>query len=182
MERLTYKKKRIGELHGMAPTDYTSKETFQRVVARLAAYEDTELEPEEITSLKADVDEVKASVDQLWRNQVFFKRLEEKGVIDMDAAVNHALELFKAEKDGRLVVLPCRVGDTVYTTFRGIVEENKVRTFFLGHPSYNRGEPEPNIEMIRLTNCDVRLKSFGKTVFLTREEAEAALKKEATHE
>ena len=90
-----------------------------------------------------------------------------------------AAELLEADRDGRCVVLPCRVGDTVYLTARGIVEETKVRTIFLGHPSYNGGEPDPGIEMVRLTNFDVPIKSFGKTVFLTRTEAEAEAALEA---
>ncbi|MEG0035219.1 MAG: hypothetical protein RR743_01020 [Oscillospiraceae bacterium] len=84
--------------------------------------------------------------------------------------------LAKAHNDGRVVALPCKVGDTVYIIIHGIVEETKVRTFFIGHPSYNRGEPGPRYEMIRVENYDIPLKNFGKTVFLTRAEAEAALK------
>lgn len=85
-------------------------------------------------------------------------------------------ELAKAKAEGRLVVLPCKVGDTVYLIVHGYVEETKVRTFFFGHPSYSRGEPDPRYEMIRCTNYDVPMKNFGKTVFLTRKEAEKALK------
>lgn len=32
-------------------------------------------------------------------------------------------------------------------------------------------------QMIRTTECDVPMRDFGKTVFLTREEAEKALEK-----
>lgn len=87
-------------------------------------------------------------------------------------------EICDAERENRLVVLPCRVGDTVYTIVHGgYVAENKVRTFFVGHPSYNGGEPDPRYEMIRLKNYDVPMNRFGKTVFLTREAAEAALRR-----
>lgn len=41
MERLTYVKLRHGWDIGKYPTKYTSRHTFQEVVARLAAYEDT---------------------------------------------------------------------------------------------------------------------------------------------
>lgn len=80
----------------------------------LAAYENTGLAPEEIASFKADVEEVKASVDQLYRNQDLFKRLEEKGVIDMDAMVNHALELVEDEQAGKLKRLPVAPGGQVF--------------------------------------------------------------------
>lgn len=90
-------------------------------------------------------------------------------------SLDRLTEICEAERDGRCVVLPCKVGDTVHLIARGYVEELKVRTFFVGHPSYNRGEPDPRYEMVRLTNADVPLKDFGKTVFLTHPEAEAAL-------
>lgn len=51
----------------------------------------------------------------------------------------------------------------------------EVQTFFIGRPSL-RGAPDNNIQMIRTTECDIPIKDFGKTVFLTREAAEAALK------
>ncbi len=89
---------------------------------------------------------------------------------------NRLREIVEAEKDGKLVVLPCKVGDTVYLIVHGYVEETKVRTFFIGHPSYNCGEPDPRYEMVRCTNYDFPMKDFGKTIFLTRAEAEEALK------
>lgn len=85
-------------------------------------------------------------------------------------------ELAEADKDGRVVVLPCKVGDTVWITgsVRRLYSE-KVRTFFCGDPSYGRGEADNNVQMIRTTGCDIPIHKFNKTVFLTREEAEAAL-------
>lgn len=56
----------------------------REVLKRLAAYEDTGLEPEGIKNLK-------------------------NGIIP-----DHWAELFKAECEGRLLVLPCKVWDTVY--------------------------------------------------------------------
>lgn len=85
-------------------------------------------------------------------------------------------ELLKADKDGRMVVLPCKVGDTVWITgsVRRLYSE-KVRTFFCGDPSYSRGMADNGVKMIRTTGCDIPIHEFGKTVFLTREEAEKAL-------
>ena len=96
-------------------------------------------------------------------------------------SVNRLRELAEAERCGRVVILPCFVGDNVYLTIHGIVEETKVRTFFIGHPSYNSGEPNPSFEMVRCTNFDLPLNSFGKTVFCTREDANnSIIKKENT--
>ena len=88
-------------------------------------------------------------------------------------------ELAEADKDGRVVVQPCKMGDTVWIV--GAVRKlysAKVRTFFCGHPSAVRGrDPDGHIHMIRTTECDIPMQEFGKTVFLSREEAEKALQK-----
>lgn len=136
-------------------------EHWQAVLDRLTAYEDTEIEPENIIDGKEQT-EIACALKLLKTYQAL-------------GTVEELSSLVQARKEGRVVVLPCNVGDTVYLTARGLLEETKVRTFFVGHPSYNRGEPDPGIEMIRLTNFDVPLKYFGKTVFLTREEAKKAL-------
>lgn len=71
--------------------------TQRRVWERLKEYEDTGLGPEEI-----------ADFMKRWERAVEIAGLCKKGGID------HLLELKKAEQDGRLVVLPCKVGDTVF--------------------------------------------------------------------
>ena len=94
-----------------------------------------------------------------------------EGIVPFD----RLLELACADKDGRLVVLPCKVGDTIYYTREGwpVVEHIKVRTFFVGDPT-RRGEIL-HLHMIRTDKFDVSMDALGKTVFLTREEAEASL-------
>lgn len=53
MDRMTYVKHPHSWNRGKYPTKYTSRHTFQEAVARLAAYEDTGLEPQEIVVLIA---------------------------------------------------------------------------------------------------------------------------------
>ena len=123
-----------------------------------------------------------------------------RSVIDVLAVQEHAMEIYhqlkiyediaelcggfdrlreiaEADKDGRVVVLPCKVGDTVWIV--GAVRKlysAKVRTFFCGHTSAVRGDDyDGHIHMIRTTECDIPMQKFGKTVFLSREEAEKAL-------
>lgn len=122
-------------------------------VTRLAAYEDTGLEPEVVAKYAKYEHDAKALLS------------------DMNALAAYRF----AETDGRLVVLPCNVGDTVWIVgkVRGVYSA-RVRTFFCGHPA-RWGEVDTNrLQMIRTTECDIPIKEFGKTVFLTREEAEAA--------
>lgn len=67
--------------------------------------------------------------------------------------LDHLRELVEADKDGRCVVLPCKVGTPVYW----VVDVGVFECYF------NLAAAE----------------EVGKTVFLTREAAEAALAKEA---
>lgn len=75
-----------------------------------------------------------------------------------------------------VIVLPAKVGDTLYITNEelNIIDEETVRTFFIGHPSYNGDMP--CLKMIRTNKHDIPIEKFGKTVFLTKEQAEKALK------
>jgi len=81
------------------------------------------------------------------------------------ALVRYA-EYAKAESEGRLVVLPCKFGDSLY----------RIRRFKRGK---NWTKESVHILSTSLTINNVANVLFGdvlgKTVFLTREEAEAAL-------
>jgi len=111
---------------------------------RLAAYEDTGLEPEEIKNLK-------------------------NGIIP-----DHWAELFKAECEGRLIVLPCKVGDTVYWIKGKAILEVYIQWFETNAYGWCACGTYPPMAIPTFRFAD-----FGKTVFLTREEAEEALAKEA---
>lgn len=129
------------------------------VCERLAAYEDTGLTPEEIKAPFTEDTMINLAAQAL-------------GV-----EPSRLRELAEADKDGRVVVLPCKVGDTVWIvgTVRKLYSA-KVRTFFCGHPSAVRGDDDGgHIHMIRTTECDIPMQEFGKTIFLSREEAEKAL-------
>lgn len=86
------------------------------------------------------------------------------------------------EEQGRLVVLPCRVGDTVYEIDLpeyGVIG-CKVRSVLLVPDLLTKETVTAlEVEVVEghgMGSCyDFDLDDFGKTVFLTREEAEAAL-------
>lgn len=165
MERLT-EKHYLAEDHYMKCSEDCSVDmdcvdcpAFDKLVERLAAYEDTGLTPEEIK-------------DPFTEDAMINLAAQALGV-----EPSRLRELAEADKDGRLVVLPCKVGDTVWIvgTVRKLYSA-KVRTFFCGNVSAVRGGDEDgHIQMIRTTECDIPIKKFGKAVFLTREEAERAL-------
>lgn len=142
MERLTYRdkdgfpmmKKRGGFKQGG--------------VERLAAYEDTWLEPEEI-----DMDHEAAEQLRHLCRDCDLERLE---------------KLAEADKDGRVVVLPCKLGDTLFRVFAGEILEHKVRNM-----RYLAIQGRWDIDTTPF--CSYVESSIGKTIFLTREEAKAAL-------
>ena len=80
-------------------------------------------------------------------------------------------ELAEADKDGRVVVLPCKIGDKLYRVFAGEIFEHRV-----GRMKYFAIQGRWDIETYPFCPCVES--SIGKTVFLTREEAEKAMKGE----
>lgn len=85
-------------------------------------------------------------------------------------------ELVEADKAGRCVVLPCKVGEKIYyLNGKYIIEVDVVgykvdetgAWLFIGE-TYN---PETN----RAYHCDLETERIGKTVFFTREQAERAM-------
>ena len=120
-------------------------------IERLAAYEDTGLEPEDLK-----------------------KAFNEPAILKLAAQAlsttpDHLRDLLQAEQDEQLVVLPCKLGDDVWFVRK-----------FGKRQCIKRAE-------VSCINIDFRGEVFvsarrisggyiGKTVFLTREEAEAALK------
>ena len=83
-------------------------------------------------------------------------------------------ELAEADKDGRVVVLPCKVGQRVFALMDmdKHISECEVKRISMGNKIGFIG-----LEPIgaRGREYGVVLNGFGKTVFLTREEAEKAL-------
>ena len=88
-------------------------------------------------------------------------------------------EICNAERDGRLVLLPCKVGDTVYEPFAGKVYEKTVDRIIINRFTTPQIWIETKLPFAtpRLERWDM---AIGKTVFLTREEAEKALKERET--
>ena len=121
---------------------------------RLAAYEDTGLEPEEVLP-KDKADEIALKLMRL---------------ADLERLCNYTRlrELAEADRDGRLVVPPCKVGDKLYRVFAGEIFEHRV-----GSMKYFAIQGRWDIETYPFCPCVES--SIGKTIFLTREEAEKAL-------
>lgn len=140
MERLTFE----GNFCDIAQCDATPGGSYcesgsctqRKVWERLKAYEDTELDPEICANYKAFEDEA----------------------ITKGVPFTRIVALMEADRAGRLVVLPCKVGDTVYRL--QYVEESP------GHLI---------VDAVPIKFSLSWIDALGKTVFLTREDAEKAL-------
>ena len=119
----------------------------------LKAYRETGLTPEEVTALQVSNQELK----------------------------KEALPILQAKVQGRLVILPCGLGETVYANFaiRGDYLREKDKPYpcevvFIGLSK----EPFLHIQFKNGRVFPVKFCEVGKTVFTTREAAEAALKEQ----
>lgn len=124
---------------------------------RLAAYEDTGLTPEEILP-KDKEDEIALKLMRL-------------SDLESLCSYNRLRELAEAGKDGRVVVLPCKVGDTVY--FRTYDCNGKVDLGIQPH----KVTAIAGSAIVRGGYIDIGLLlgQYGVSWFLTREGAEKAL-------
>lgn len=156
MERLTKHSKQTSHENGICCTHFRGPECLEvggncamnckweeAAWSRLAAYEDKELEPEEITAMQHTLDEYHKVADPLLR----------------------------AQADGRLVVLPCKVGDVVYGFHGG----NTILPMVSKWIETNTDGWCIAVQYAPMAPRFYRFSDFGKTVFLTREEAKAAL-------
>ena len=95
-------------------------------------------------------------------------------VLNSIGSYDRLRELAEADNDGRLVVLPCKVGQRVFALLDTDkhISECEVKQIGMGNKTSFIG-----LEPIgaRGREYGVALNGFGKTVFLTREEAEKAL-------
>lgn len=99
-----------------------------------------------------------------------------ENILGDDYDLEHLKELVEADRDGRCVVFPCKIGDTVHDIQMGKITEKTIISIpFLLSKSVNHLCLHAINNRDALTTIDTE--NLGKTVFLTREEAEAAMKR-----
>nr|DAI97659.1 MAG TPA: hypothetical protein [Caudoviricetes sp.] len=166
MERLTKHSKQTSHENGICCTHFCGAECLEvggncamnckweeAAWSRLAAYEDTGLTPESVEALKLSM-----------MGKAIAEIKEFNGL-----PVDRLRELAEADKDGRVVVLPCKLGDGLWTFCSHPVEQ--VYSFTVTDISTFNGRT-----MLNTSRCGViDARDVGKTVFRTREEAEKAL-------
>lgn len=129
--------------------------TQKQVWERLARYEDTGLTPAEVLSMHSE-----------WSAMM--------SVLNSIGSYDRLRELAEADKDGRVVVLPCKQGDELWT-YGNFPHGREVYRFTVSDVSTLNGRTVLNT----LGLGTIRPEDIGKTVFLSREEAEKAMKGEA---
>lgn len=163
----------------------------RKVWERLKEYEDAGLSPQACVKLREIEDglaangfsisgmvdymqTVSAALDSADAIGLLDYTLEASETLQEQLALTHRMvELMRADKDGRLVVLPyCKLGDTVYWLHDRKITECRV---------YRIQENTKGVQIAIKSTVSHGVFSvddyFGKTIFLTREEAEKALGK-----
>ena len=155
MERLTFLNgDEVPCVHDDKCYDEQSGHYCGPAIDRLAAYEDTGLTPDQIESMYMETQELASFL--------------------CTNGEDRAIELAKADMEGRVVVLPCKIGDTLFRplSWRNIVE--KCTVSLLTQKADKSWKLRLTSENFR-TTFEITINDIGKTVFLTSEEAEKAL-------
>lgn len=124
---------------------YTAEEWICMLQDRLANYEDSGVTPERVVWMK-EVIEIAFDHDK--------------------SRVERAHELHVADKEGRVVILPCKRGDGIY-----ICSAGRAWRFWVTDVSTLNGRTVLNVQGFGTIAAD----DIGKTAFLSFEEAERAL-------
>lgn len=120
---------------------------------KLQEYEDME---EELESIYGECPGLLKKVVDTLKSHPNIEETPVKSRLLTDADVDKWLEYKQLEEQGKLLKLPCKVGDTVYHIFQNRILEMTADEFFI------------SLVMMR--------HSFGNTVFLTLAEAENKLR------
>lgn len=160
MERLTTRDANCAdpkEIYGVRVKNHD----YISAANRLADYEDTGRTPEEVTAL----------------GKLFDYALEEsKTLTEQLALLNRIRDLAEADRDGRLVVRPYRIGETVYALLKdGAIFYPETNGWYISeeivgaisHDGFYLGDP---VDDVYTPDSEI-----GKTVFLTKKAAKAAL-------
>lgn len=154
MERLTERHGDTVRLKGRSLAEASTADIV-KMAERLATYEDTCLEPWQADAAKGIV---------------------EMAFEDKPERAERIRDLMRADKEGRVVVLPCKVGETAYYLNGPYIIDFEV----IGYHVDERGawcfmgeHYDPNTA--KTYYCDPSTDKIGESVFLKKEEAEKML-------
>lgn len=129
---------------------YTVYELVDVLLQQLADYEDTGLSPEGVKDLQ------------------FRVRAAE---LQTGASLHHVIDLIKAERAGCLLILPCKIGATVY-----ILEDDEIFEATVWNiETYRKISGSLEVLFVCGTDGTFSLEDWGKTVFAEERQALHAL-------
>lgn len=103
----------------------------------------------------------------LWIDDELWERACEPDCEEIDAVYRKLKEYEDAEEQGLLLRLPCKVGDKIYIVFHNhTIGKSTVVSFKMIAKGW----------AVKTNDWSYLFTDFGKTVFLTKSEAEAKLK------
>lgn len=135
---------------GPAVAERKALQVYDALLQRLADYEDTGLTPEGVKDLQ------------------FRARAAE---LQVGASLHHVIDLVQAEKSGRLLILPCKVGATVYVLQDDDVYEATVWNI----EAYKNIRGHLEVLFVCGPAGTFSLEDWGKTVFVDEKQALHAL-------
>lgn len=175
MKRMTYSLMKVSGDDGWYLKPGVTRED---AYARLAEYEGTGLAPDQVDQIRraaknmmfSDVGEF---VRYAW--SLFDTVNEYKAQLPSDC-LQEAAELLQKKQNGLLVELPCKVGDTVYQIrnkrhAKGVGISPRIISSICCWADGDYALTHPGMDYCQK-------KDFGKTWFLSREEAEESMKNE----
>ena len=121
---------------------------YEVALARLASYEATGLMPEQVANAKAII---------------------ESAFADDASKAERIRKLLAADKEGRVLILPCKRGDGIY-----ICSAGRAWRFWVTDVSTLNGRTVLNVQGFGTIAAD----DIGKTAFLSLEEAERTLEEQ----
>lgn len=142
---------------GLLALLYTAAWSYAELRGRLMQYEDTGKTPEEVSTLVKDWNDLCTIVGEC-------------------GGISRVKVLAEADKAGRLVVLPCRIGATAYILIQdSAIFYPETNGWYIVEETID-AITQDGFYLGATEDGDFRLNdAIGKTVFLTREEAEKAL-------
>ena len=141
--------------HGKPMADCTALYCRNRLLDMLVEYEDTGWTPEMLHKLG----------ENAWHLWDFAQAAE-------NMTVGRLKELAEADKDGRVVVLPCKAGDVVYGFHNN---RQTILPMVVKWIETNADRWTVAAQCTPMAPNFYQFSDFGKIVFLSREEAEKAL-------
>lgn len=143
-------KKRLTIRHSEGRVSQPSTTAMEVLFYRLAAYEDTGLEPEEIITGK-ELAEIACGLEQL-------KKYQELGNVD------RLRELAEADKEKRCVVLPCKVGDIVFCLVpQWVIDSESNEKTVHGKWQLDKEKSKGHVENIYICSACSIYEAWGET-------------------